>query len=84
MIKDYSTLSATNLDIIMVLQIFWAMNKTYILPEKQPSFETWCGTLEGIDYGDPELFKGILMEAAEGLFPESASKIGGAKKSVKR
>lgn len=84
LIKDYSKLSIDNLDTVIVLQIFWAMNKAHKLPEKQSSFENWCGSLDGIDYGDPDLFKGILLEAAEGLFPKSASKVGGAKKPARK
>jgi len=84
MISDFTKIDAKNYDTILILQMFWAMNKAYNLPEKQLGFELWLETLDGIDFGDVEMVKGILEEVAIGLFPKSASKIGGAKKSVKR
>lgn len=61
-------------DEVILMQIMWAMHKADKLPEKTPGFMAWLEELGKINFADPELYKGIIMEAAEGFFQQALPK----------
>ena len=50
------------MDTVKILQIGWALNKSYVYPQNIPSFMTW---MENLGVVDPELLKMIMEEAKE-------------------
>ena len=61
-----------NIDIILLLQITYAMAKTVEYGKDFPDFEGWLASLDAIDLGDNEFILGIMEEAMEGLFRSGA------------
>lgn len=61
-------------DEIILMQIMWAMHKADKLPDKIPGFIAWFESLGEIDFTDPELYKVIITEAAEGFFRRALPK----------
>ena len=63
-------------DSVAILQIGWALNRSYNLPEKTKPFESWMEELEALDI---DLFKAIIEEASN-LFVSDKGKAKGSKK----
>ena len=57
-----------NLDITIILQMIWAMNKSDNYGNSFPNFIDWLGSFESIDLTDTTLYKGTMEETAEGFF----------------
>ncbi|MDQ1233350.1 hypothetical protein QE450_000848 [Paenibacillus sp. SORGH_AS306] len=65
-----------NLDIIVLLQIAYAMAKSAAYGKEFPSsFEKWLSELDGADFSDPEFMLGIVEEAMQGLFRKGFSNV---------
>lgn len=61
--------SEENIDMVLLLQITWAMAKTATGVGKQfPNFEKWLDSLDGFDCTNQELMFEILGEARNGFF----------------
>lgn len=83
MVADYTKFSLAlnedenELDDMALLQFLWAMHRADCIgtDEKVPHFEAWLGTLEGIDFGDANLWKDVLTELGEGIFPKATKKV---------
>lgn len=54
-------------DAVKFLQLVWAMNKADN-PEKFPSFETWLGGLDSLDFADADIMAAVVEEATDGFF----------------
>lgn len=57
----------TNYDGIALLQFVWALNKSYKMPEKQPSFEQWLATIN-YDFADEKALVEVMETIVSGLF----------------
>lgn len=58
----------SNLDVLSILQMVWAMARADAFGKTFPPFEEWLSSLESIDIADPEFMKAALEEAADGFF----------------
>jgi hypothetical protein len=63
-----AALGGATFDIDVMQQIIWAMGKTAALPAQWPSFQTWLGTLDDVDFFDEETLTVAFEVAADGLF----------------
>ncbi|MEJ8546693.1 hypothetical protein [Brevibacillus borstelensis] len=62
----------SQIDIVAILQLIWAMAKADSLGKPFPSFVEWVGSLENFDITDQGLFAAVMEEAAEGFFRSKA------------
>lgn len=58
----------SNLDVLSILQMVWAMAKADQYGKTFPPFEEWLASLESVDIADPVFLKAALEEAADGFF----------------
>jgi hypothetical protein len=58
----------SKLEVLSVLQLIWAMSKADSYGKQFPSFETWLGSLENIDFSDASFMTAAMEEAADGFF----------------
>lgn len=56
----------SKMDGVELLQITWAMAKAD-KPKDFPSFETWLGEFESVDFSDPDFMAAAMEEAADGF-----------------
>ena len=71
----------SKLDIVVILQMVWAMNKAYNgLGKAFPPFTKWLEEIESIDVTDPEFIGTIMAEAEDGFFRRA----GGQAKSANK
>ena len=54
-------------DALKFLQLIWAMAKADDA-KGFPSFETWLGTVDSIDFADQDLLLAVVEEATDGFF----------------
>lgn len=72
----------SKIDTVLLLQLVWAMNKTYNGVGKSfPNFAKWLDSLDSIDFADEQFMLEILEEAERGFFRGGAS--GGPKPPTK-
>lgn len=64
-----------NLDLIVLLQLAYAMAKSVAYGKEFPGFEQWLSELDGADFSDPEFMLGIVEEAMQGLFRKGFSNV---------
>lgn len=57
----------SKLDTVACLQMIWAMAKADNYGKSFPSFESWLGGLDSIDFSDPSFLVAALEEAANGF-----------------
>jgi len=77
----------TKLDEMLLLQFAWAMAKSCNGPGKGfPDFETWLSQLKQVDFSDKHVWKTVLLEVSDGLFPRRPrpNGRGGHKQKQKR
>lgn len=68
MIKmQYMADDPSQLDTIACLQMIWAMAKADNYGKSFPSFESWLGGLDSIDFSEPSFLVAALEEAADGF-----------------
>ena len=72
----------SKLDFVVLLQLVWAMNRTYTGPGKQfPNFEEWLAQFDSMNLDDEQFYLDVLEEAEHGFFRGVTS--GGPKPPAK-
>lgn len=66
--KGEQEIDFDNLDFLPILQIIWAMAKADKFGNDFPPFQTWLGSIENINFGDPAFMSGAMEEAVDGFF----------------
>lgn len=66
----------SNLDIVTILQLIWAMAKADSFGQPFPSFEKWLSEFESIDFSDPSFFVAAMEEATDGFLRNRRNSIG--------
>lgn len=62
----------TQIDILVFLQLIWAMAKADAFGKQFPSFVEWMSSLESFDFSDRSLLTAVMEEAAQGFFRSGA------------
>lgn len=61
-------------DMVLILQIAYALAKTAAYGKDFPNFEGWLASLDSVDFADPHFTEEIMEEAMQGLFRSSQEK----------
>ncbi|MNR93712.1 hypothetical protein D3C72_247720 [compost metagenome] len=66
----------SEIDSIALLQLVYVMAKADAFGGSNPfpSFQEWIGSLESVDFADPDFLAAVLEEAANGFFRTGAKK----------
>jgi hypothetical protein len=64
------------MDMLALLQLVYAMAKAEAYGKGPfPSFQEWLGSLESVDFGDPQFLQPVMEEAMTGFFRSGAKGI---------